>query len=272
MAYSYKGSISFGLVYIPVTLHSAVKNNDIGFNMIDKKTMSRVRYKKTCEDCGGREVKQEDIVKGYEYEDGKYVVFDDSDFEKLKTKKDKNITIDKFVSLDEVDPIYFDKPYYVAPTGAEKAFAVLLTAMEQENKAAVAKTVLGTKETLILIRSKDGQMLLNTLFFEEEITKNPTKEITEKGSDGELKMAKAIIESMSGNFEPEQYKDEYREKVQQAIEQKIAGKEIVKPKEKATTTAASLMDALQQSLALMKGKTTVKRKTVTSKTTARKRA
>lgn len=173
--------------------------------------------------------------------------------------------------LDEVDPIYFDKPYYVAPTGAEKAFSVLLTAMEQENKAAVGKTVLGTKETLILIRAKNGQMLLNTLFFEEEITKNPTKEIKEQGSDGELKMAKAIIESMSGNFEPEQYKDEYREKVQQAIEQKIAGKEIVKPKEKTTTTAASLMDALQQSLALMKGKTTVKRPPQ-KKTTTRKRA
>lgn len=274
MAYSYKGSISFGLVYIPVTLHSAVKNNDIGFNMIDKKTMSRVRYKKTCEDCGGREVKQEDIVKGYEYDDGKYVVFDESDFEKLKTKKDKNITIDKFVPLGEVDPIYFDKPYYVAPTGAEKAFAVLLKAMEQENKAAVAKTVLGTKESLILIRAKNGQMLLNTLFFEEEITKNPTKEIKEQGSADELKMAKAIIESMSGEFEPEKYKDEYREKVQQAIEQKIAGKEIVKPKEKTTTTAASLMDALQQSLALMK-KVTDKnpaRKTSTKKTTARKRA
>ena len=144
--------------------------------------------------------------------------------------------------------------------------------MEQENKAAVAKTVLGTKETLILIRAKNGQMLLNTLFFEEEITKNPTKEITERGSDGELKMAKAIIESMSGEFEPEQYKDEYREKVQQAIEQKIAGKEIVKPKEKSTTTAASLMDALQQSLALMKGKTTVKRKAPQKKSTTRKRA
>ena len=273
MAYSYKGSISFGLVYIPVTLHSTVKNNDIGFNMIDKKTMSRVRYKKTCEDCGGREVKQEDIVKGYEYDDGKYVVFDDSDFEKLKTKKDKNITIDKFVPLGEVDPIYFDKTYYVAPTGAEKAFAVLLMAMEQENKAAVAKTVLGTKETLILIRAKDGQMLLNTLFFEEEITKNTTKEVTEQGSADELKMAKAIIESMSGEFEPEKYKDEYREKVQQAIEQKIAGKEIVKPKEKTTTTAASLMDALQQSLALMKEQNKKRmRKAAPSKTVKRTRA
>lgn len=273
MAYSYKGSISFGLVYIPVTLHSAVKNNDIGFNIIDKKTKSRVRYKKTCEDCGGREVKQDDIVKGYEYEDGKYVIFEQSDFEKLKTKKDKNITIDKFVPLTEVDPVYFDKPYYVVPTGAEKAFAVLLSAMEQENKAAVAKTVLGTKETLILIRAKNGQMLLNTLFFEEEIVTNPAKEIKEKGSDGELKMAKAMIESMSGKFEPDKYKDEYRERVQAAIEQKINGKEITTPKESKITTAASLMDALQQSLALMKGidkKPT--RKTATKKTAARKRA
>ena len=94
MAYSYKGSISFGLVYIPVTLHSTIKNNDIGFNMIDKKTMSRVKYKKTCADCDGREVRQEDIVKGYEYEEGKYVLFDEKDFEKLKSKKDKNITTD----------------------------------------------------------------------------------------------------------------------------------------------------------------------------------
>ena len=128
MAYSYKGSISFGLVYIPVTLHSTIKNNDIGFNMIDKKTMSRVKYKKTCADCDGREVRQEDIVKGYEYEEGKYVLFDEKDFEKLKSKKDKNITIEQFVNLAEIDPLYFDKPYYVAPTGAEKAFSVLLSA------------------------------------------------------------------------------------------------------------------------------------------------
>lgn len=258
MAYSYKGSISFGLVYIPVTLHNSIKENDIGFNMIDKKTMSRVKYKKTCSACDGREVKQEDIVKGYEYEEGKYVIFDDTDFEKIKTKKDKNITIERFVKLDEVDPLYFDRPYYVNPTGAEKAFAVLLTAMEEENKAAIAKTVLGTKETLILIRSKDGQMLLNTLFFEDEVTKNPAKDIKEKGSAAELKMAKAIIDGMTGEFNPDEYKDEYREKVQQAIEQKIAGKEIVSAKEKNTTTVANLMDALTKSLELTKKQKTKK--------------
>lgn len=124
MAYSYKGSISFGLVYIPVTLHGTIKENDIGFNMIDKKKMSRVKYKKTCADCEGREVRQDDIVKGFEYEDGKYVIFEEKDFEKLKSKKDKNITIEKFVNLSEVDPLYFDKPYYVVPRSGESVCCI----------------------------------------------------------------------------------------------------------------------------------------------------
>lgn len=271
MAYSYKGSISFGLVYIPVTLHSAVKDNSIGFNMIDKKTMSRVKYKKTCADCDGREVKQEDIVKGFEYEDGKYVIFENNDFDKLKSKKDKNITIEKFVNLSEVDPIYFDKPYYVVPTGAEKAFAVLLAAMEQEERAAVAKTVLGTKETLILIRARGGQMLLNTLFFEEEITSNPAKEVKEQGSEGELKMAKALIEGMSGKFDPSDYKDEYRRKVQEAIERKISGKEIVSPKESGSDKMIDLMEALTKSLELAQKPKPAKR-TAAKKTSERKKA
>ena len=271
MAYSYKGSISFGLVYIPVTLHSAVKDNSIGFNMIDRKTMSRVIYKKTCADCDGSEVKQEDIVKGFEYEDGKYVIFENKDFDKLKSKKDKNITIEKFVKLSEVDPIYFDKPYYVVPTGAEKAFAVLLAAMEQEDKAAVAKTVLGTKETLILIRAKGGQMLLNTLFFEEEITANPAKEVKEQGSEAELKMAKALIEGMSGKFNPSDYKDEYRSKVQEAIERKIAGKGIVSPKESGSGKMIDLMEALTKSLELAQKPKPAKR-TAVKKTSERKKA
>lgn len=271
MAYSYKGSISFGFVYIPVTLHSAVKDNSIGFNMIDKKTMSRVKYKKTCADCDGREVKQEDIVKGFEYEDGKYVIFENKDFDKLKSKKDKNITIEKFVHLSEVDLIYFDKPYYVVPTGAEKAFAVLLAAMEQEEKAAVAKTVLGTKETLILIRARNGQMMLNTLFFEEEIIANPAKEVKEQGSEAELRMAKALIEGMSDKFNPSDYKDEYRRKVQEAIERKIAGKEIVSPKESGSGKMIDLMEALTKSLELAQKPKPTKRM-ATKKTAERKKA
>lgn len=284
MAYSYKGSISFGFVYIPVTLHSTIKNNDIGFNMIDKKTMSRVKYKKTCADCEGREVKQEDIVKGYEYDDGKYVIFEQKDFDKLKSKKDKNITIEKFVELSEVDPLYFDKPYYVVPTGAEKAFAVLLAAMEQEGKAAIAKTVLGTKETLILIRAKENEMLLNTLFFEEEVTKNPSKEIKEQPTAAELKMAKAIIEGLTDKFEPSDYKDEYSQKIQDAIERKIAGKEIISSKDGKESKITDLMEALTKSLELTKKpqknsvgtvkpvtKKSVAKKSTDKKPTARKR-
>lgn len=248
MAYSYKCSISFGLVYIPVTLHASVKTQDVGFNMLDKKTMSRVKYKKTCEECDGREVKQEDIVKGYEYEDDKYVVFTEEDFEKLKTKKDKNITIQKFVDIAQIDPIYYDRPYYVNPTGAENAYALLLRAMEEEKKVGIAKTVLGNKETLIALRAKDGQMLLNTLFFADEIQKNPTKEVKAEFSSSELSLAKSIVEGMSGEFKAEDYKDEYRERVKAAIEQKIAGKEIVKAKEGSANVAANLMEALQASL------------------------
>ena len=228
MAYSYKCSISFGLVYIPVTLHASVKTQDVGFNMLDKKTMSRVKYKKTCEECDGREVKQEDIVKGYEYEDDKYVVFTEEDFEKLKTKKDKNITIQKFVDIAQIDPIYYDRPYYVNPTGAENAYALLLRAMEEEKKVGIAK--------------------LSTLFFADEIQKNPTKEVKAEFSSSELSLAKSIVEGMSGEFKAEDYKDEYRERVKAAIEQKIAGKEIVKAKEGTTNVAANLMEALQASL------------------------
>lgn len=248
MGYSYKGSLSFGFVYIPITLHNTVKNNDISFNLIDKQTLSRVKYIKSCVDCDDRILNQEDIVKGYEYEDGKYVLFSDEDFEKIKSQKDKNITIEKFVDLIEIDPLYFDRPYYIAPTGAEKAFKVLVTAMEEESKAAIAKAVLGTKETLLCIRAKEGQMLLNTLFFEEEVQKNPAKEIKETVSEKEIKLAKSLLESMSGEFDPAEYKDEYRAKVQKAIEEKIAGKEITVPKERMAKNVTSLMEALEMSL------------------------
>ena len=170
---SFKGAISFGLVYIPVSLSVSVKENDIGFNMIDKKTMSRIKYKKTCVDCENKEVKKEDIVKGYRYEKDKYVIFTEKDFEKLKTEKDKTINILQFINLSEIDPIYFDKSYYITPTGGEKAFNVLLTAMQKQNRAAIAKTVLGTKETLILIRSFNNQLIATTLYFYSEIQKSP---------------------------------------------------------------------------------------------------
>lgn len=248
MAYSYKGSISFGFVYIPITLHASTQEHGISFHLLDKKTKSRVKYKKTCVDCKDKEIKNEDIIKGYEYEKGKYVLFDDDDFEKIKSIKEKSIVIEQFVNLDEIDPIYYQKAYYVVPTGAEKAYYLLLQAMEQENKAGLAKSIIGTKENLIIIRAKNHQMILNTLFFEDEIKPNPNQEITEKVTQAELKLAKTLIQEMTAPFKPKQYKDEYHQKIKKAIEAKIAGKKIVAVKEKAQVPIVDLMEALKNSL------------------------
>ncbi len=248
MAYSYKGAISFGLVFIPITLSASIKNNDIGFNLIDRKTMSRVKYKKTCVDCDNKEVKNEDIVKGYQYEKDKYVIFTEKDFEKLKTEKDKNITIQQFVNLSEVDPIYFEKSYYVKPTGGEKAYYVLLDAMEKEKKAGLAKCVLGTKETLILLRAKNGNMLVSTLYFYDEVMKAPEVK-RPKILKKELDLATTLISQMTEKFKPEEFKDEYNKKLKKAIKAKIAGNNIVVQKErKAPSNVINLMDALQKSL------------------------
>lgn len=264
MPHSYKGSISFGLVYIPITLHNSVKNNDVGFNLIDKKTMSRIKYKKiSAED--GREVKSEDIVKGYEYESGKYVIMDEKDFDRIKTKKEKSIVIEKFVDLNDIDPIYYDRPYYVKPTGAENAYSLLIAAMEKTGKVGVAKTVLGTKENLIVLRADKGKLTLHTLFFADEIQKNPVETAYKEPNPAELKMAESIIEGMSGTFRTEEYHDEYGAKVKDAIERKIAGKQIVRTKEKPTLEVVDLMDALQASIQTL-------RKTPDGKKTARPKA
>ncbi len=248
MAYSYKGALTFGLVYIPIFLSNAIKNNDIGFNMIERNTMSRVKYKKTCVDCKNKEVKNEDIVKGYQYEKGKYVIFTNKDFEKIKTPKDKNIVIEQFVNLNEVDPIYFDKSYYVNPMGADRAFSVLLQAMQKNNKAGVAKTVLGTKETLLLIRAYEGRMVANTLFFYEEVLKMP--EVKEaKTLKKEVDLATTLILQMTKPFKPEKFKDEYTARVRKAIKEKIAGNEIISSNTlEEPTKIINIMEALQKSL------------------------
>ncbi len=274
MAYSFKGAISFGLVYIPIVLTNSIKQNDIGFNLLDKKTMSRVKYKKTCVDCENKEVKNENIVRGYQYEKDKYVIFTDDDFEKIKSTKDKNITIECFVNLDEVDPIFFDKSYYVEPDGSDRAFLVLLEAMERENKAGIAKTVLGTKESLLLLRASNGKMLVNTLFFNDEVQDSPeVKKL--KIQKQELDLATTLINQMTASFQPEKYKDEYNEKIKKAIKQKIAGKKIVTSKNSSKPVKIiDLMDALKKSVSTSKKTSSKSQKTEkvskTSKNNAKK--
>lgn len=277
MAYSYKCNISFGLVYIPVRLVAAAKSNDIGFNMLDGKTHSRIKYQKVNEN--GEAVSGDDIVKGYEYEDGKYVVFTDDDIEKIKTPSDKNIEIQCFVPENDIDPVYYNKPYYVVPSGAEKAFGVLTEAMRQTGKAAIAKTVLGSKETLIAIRSTGSSAMLNTLYFYDEIQANPYRGAGGgEAGEKELALAKAIIDGMEEKFSPEKYRDEYRDRLLNAIKAKADGKEFAVPSQKSGQNISDLMEALQRSLdekvlkkqAVSKAKSELKAKKTAPKTRAKK--
>lgn len=248
MAQSFKSTIAFGVVYIPITLHACVKNNDISFNTLYKKTGERIRYKKTCETCPP-DLENEDIVKGYQYEKDKYVILTDKEIENIKSRKDKSIDIVEFVDLKEIDPIYYDKSYYIKPSGAENAFNLIFKAIEDENKVGIAKTVLGTKEQLVALRVINGQMILNTLHFYDEIQVNPVKKQDIKVNENELKLAKNIIENMTAKFNPQKYKDTYREKLLSAIQSKLNGKEIVSTEKVfKPSNVINIMDALKKSL------------------------
>lgn len=267
MAVSHKGAISFGLVYIPVALYNATQDNDIHFNQLHKEDHSRIRYKKTCAHCG-KEVSGTDIIKGFEYDKDKYVIVNDEDFEKIKTEKDKTIQILHFADLKTINPIYYEKSYHIIPeTGGEKAFELLRTAMKEENKVAIAKTVMGNKETLLVIIPTEESIIISTMFFEDEIKELPKSYAKPEINPSELAMAKTLIESMVKTFEPELYKDEYQERLRQLIEQKISGKEIVAPKDEKSNNVIDLMDALKKSLEQTQAVEKPKKKRTTTKKT-----
>ena len=249
MAVSHRGAISFGMVHIPVGLYTATQDNDIHFNQLCKDDGSRVKYKKVCPNCG-KEMQASDIVKGFEYEPGKYVTMTDDDFEKAKTEKDKIIYILHFTDLDKIRPIYYDKTYHAIPEqGGDKAFELLRRAMKDEGKVAIAKTVMGTKQKLLaLVPTEDG-ILVETLFFADEVKEAPKELSRPEVSDSELAMAKTLIGAMVREFEPAAYKDEYQARLWEIINQKIQGKEITVPQENNEATVIDIMEALQQSLA-----------------------
>ncbi len=248
MAVSHKGAISFGLVHIPVALYTATQDNDIHFNQLCKDDHSRVRYKKTCASCG-KEVKSDDIVKGFEYDKDKYVIVTDEDFEKIKTEKDRSIQILLFTDLSSIRPIYYDKTYHAVPeAGGEKAYELLRKAMLEEGKVAVGKTIMGNKETLLTIIPTEDGMLFETMFFANEIKALPKEYAKPQINDAELDMAKKLIGSLKKTFEPTEYKDEYQERLKELISQKIAGKEIVAAKDTEESNVIDLMEALKASI------------------------
>ena len=237
MAVAHRGAISFGMVYIPVGLYTATQDNDIHFNQLCKEDGSRLKYKKVCAGCG-KEIGPEDIVKGFEYEKGKYVTVTDDDFEKAKSEKDRTIHIIHFTDLQDIRPIFYDKTYHALPEqGGDKAFELLRRSMLEENKVALAKTVMGTKEKLL------------ALFFAEEVKEAPKEPAHPDIKDAELSMAKTLINAMVQPFQPEQYKDEYKAKLWDVINRKIQGKEIITPDENIQINVIDIMEALKQSLA-----------------------
>ncbi len=248
MPATHKGAISFGLVHIPVALHTATQDNNIHFNQLCKEDGSRIRYKKVCAHCG-KEVSGEDIVKGFQYETDKYVVMTDEDFEKAKTPKDRSIQILHFADLTSIRPIYFDKTYHAVPeAGGDKAYELLRLAMLDESKVAIAKTVMGQSEKLLCLIPTDKGILIETLFFFDEVKTMPKEPAHPELADAELTMAKTLINSMVQEFEPQKYHDEYQARLRQIIEAKIAGKETVAAPEEKPSNIINLMDALQASL------------------------
>ena len=245
---SRKSVITFGMVAIPIAMFTATQDNDIHFNQLHKEDNSRIRYKKTCAHCG-KEITSQDIVKGYEYDKDKYVVITDEEIEKIKTEKEKSIQILHFAQLNQISPVYYDKTYQAVPeTGGEKAFELLRAALMAEQKIAIGKTVMGTKDTLMAIIPREDGVLISTMFYADDI-KELQKQYNKPGiSDQELNMAKTLINSMDTPFAPSKYKDEYQVKLHELIETKISGKEIVATEPESAGKVIDLMDALKASV------------------------
>ena len=254
----WSGAISFGLVNIPIRLYTAVNRKSVSFNQIDRRTQSRIRYKKVSA-ADDSEVPNQEIVKGYELPSGEYVLIDDEELAGLDPEATRSIDIEEFVELSDIDPVFYDAAYYLAPDkGAAKAYKLLSTAMEETGKVALARFVMRTKQYLAAIRARDGMLLLSTMVYADEV--NEPLEIPELDelskvdvSERERTMAEQLIESLSAAFKPEQYHDEHREQVLDLIERKAAGEEVVvAPAAPAAEKVVDLMAALEASVAAAK--------------------
>jgi DNA end-binding protein Ku len=254
----WSGAISFGLVNVPVKLYSAVSRKTVRFHQLHDKDGVPIRQKRVCP-ADGKEVAYEHIVKGYEIGKDRYVVITPEELEAIDPQRTRAIDIQDFVDLDQIDPVFYDHSYYLAPDrGADKAYRLLLQAMEEADKVALARVVIRTKEYLAAIRPVKGALMMSTMIFGDEVV--PPNKIDElpaakgKASPKEVQMARRLIESLSSDFDPGRYHDEYRERVLELIERKAAGEEIsVPPREEEEGAPPDLMAALEASLAEARG-------------------
>lgn len=251
----WKGAISFGLVHVPVKMFSATEDKDISMRMIHKDCNTPLNFVRKCQHCE-REVEWGEIVRGYEYEPGSFVLFEKDELEKLTGEATKEIKILDFVDLSDIDPVYFQKTYYLAPneTGAG-AYSLLLEAMRQTGKIGIAKVSIRSKSSLAAIRIIDRCIAMETIFYPDEIRSVdyvPNLPEQSNVNEKELEMAKLLIGQLATEFEPEKYKDDYRSAVLQAIESKVSGQQIRVAPEPHKANVIDLMAALQASLEAVK--------------------
>ena len=251
----WSGAISFGLVNIPVKLYSAVSKKTVRFHQLDREDNQRIQQKRV-NPRTGEEVPYENLVKGYELAPDRYVIITPEELEGLEPQKTRTIDIEDFVELSEIDPIYYDHPYYLVPDkGAAKAYKLLLEAMKNSGKVAIARVVIRSKENLVAIRPLDGVLTMETMLFADEVI--PSDGIEEIPADGEaktsareLEMAKQLIDSLTAEFEPGKYRDEYRDRVLDMIERKAEGQDVVvEMPEEEPQKVPDLMAALEASIA-----------------------
>ena len=250
----WKGSISFGLVNIPIGLYPATRKEELRFRLLRKSDLSPVNYKRVAEK-DGKEVPWDQIVKGYEYEKGKYVVLKEEDFERVDLEATQTVDIQDFVDLDEIDPMFFYKPYYLEPQkGGDKAYALLRDSLEDKKKVGIAKVVIKTRQYLAGVKPEDGALVLELMHFADELADTSKLHLPKKVEVGkrEMNMATALIDGMSSKWNPEKYKDDYREALMEVIEEKVeaGGKEIEEKPTKTPkpTKVIDLVNVLQQSL------------------------
>jgi len=250
-------SLSFGLVNIPIRIYTAATSQAVSFHMLHQKDGSRVRQHLFCE-AEDKEISRDDIVKGFEVSKGHYVELTDEELEAVEAHANRSVEIQEFVDLEDIDPVYFEKTYYLGPNkGGEKPYALLAQALKDRSQAAVAQFVMRGKENLVLVRPyADGYLAMDVMYYADEVRDIREVEIPEvKIREGELKLALQLIDNLSTKkWDPDKYRDTYRERVMNVIKKKQKGEEIAVPKERETAQVVDLMEALKRSLDKRQGK------------------
>ena len=239
-------NISFALVDIPIVMNPIVKNNDTSFNQIHDKCGKRISYVKYCPHCK-KNVKESEIIKGYQYEDNEYVIFDKEELNNLKPENDHEIEIVSFVNINDIDPYYFEKSYVLGSTGKGKSYNLFCEALKKSKLVALCKTVLNGKFYYCILRFNKNNIIMTTLYFEEEINIDEDDKKSDV-NDKELNLALKLIDTLKGKFEPAKYKDEYQDNIKDAINLKLEGKTIKGKRKKDKKHINDLMEALEKSL------------------------